>query len=72
MTSMICPIERHLNAREARRLKAEDRYLARMEKREAIAEKMIGTVCRAVKRCTTCFLKAVGIARARGMNSFHS
>jgi hypothetical protein len=46
MTSMICPIERQLNAREARRLKAEDRYLARMEKREAIAEKMIGTLCR--------------------------
>jgi hypothetical protein len=31
-----------LNARESRRLTAEDRFLARIEKREAEAEKMIG------------------------------
>ena len=31
-----------LEARQARRMAAEDRYLARIEKREAEAEKMIG------------------------------
>lgn len=31
-----------LEARQARRMAAEDRFLARMEKREAEAEKMIG------------------------------
>lgn len=35
-------IEQQLNAREARRLAAQDRFLARIEKREAEAEKMIG------------------------------
>lgn len=39
-------IEKHLNAREARRLKAEDRFLERMERREMEAEKMIGVLCR--------------------------
>lgn len=34
--------ERHLEARMNRRLAAEDRYLARMEKREAAADAMIG------------------------------
>jgi len=38
--------EQALNAREARRLAAEDRYLGRLEKREAEAEKMIGTLVR--------------------------
>lgn len=31
-----------LNATQARRLAAQDRYLTRLEKREAAAEKMIG------------------------------
>lgn len=35
-------IEQQLNARESRRLAAEDRYLERIERREAAAEKMIG------------------------------
>lgn len=34
--------EQHLDARQARRMKAEDRFLARLEKREAAAEAMIG------------------------------
>lgn len=35
-------IDQKLDAWEARRMAAEDRYLARMEKREAAAERMIG------------------------------
>ncbi|AGR48075.1 hypothetical protein PHIM7_345 [Sinorhizobium phage phiM7] len=42
---MISP-ERHLNAREARRLAAEDRYLTRLEKREREAEALVGELCR--------------------------
>jgi hypothetical protein len=37
---------RQLEARQNRRMAAEDRFLARMEKREAKAEKMIGELCR--------------------------
>ncbi len=39
-------LERHLNARESRRLAAEHRYLERMELREEQAEKMIGELIR--------------------------
>lgn len=35
-------IEQQLNANHARRMAAQDRYLARIEKREADAEAMIG------------------------------
>jgi hypothetical protein len=35
-------LDAHLDAREARRLKAEDRYLARLEKREEEAARQIG------------------------------
>lgn len=35
-------IEQQLDARQARRMAAEDRFLARMEKREAKADAMIG------------------------------
>lgn len=38
--------ERNLEAKQARRMHAEDRYLARMEKREAVAATMIGELCR--------------------------
>jgi hypothetical protein len=38
--------ERHLEARMNRRLAAEDRALARIEKREAAAEVQIGELCR--------------------------
>jgi hypothetical protein len=38
--------ERRLDAREARRLKAEDRFLGRLERREAQAERLIGELCR--------------------------
>ena len=38
--------EQALNAREARRVTEEDRYLARFEKREAAAETMIGMLIR--------------------------
>lgn len=34
--------EKNLEAKQARRMKAEDRFLARIEKREAAAEAMIG------------------------------
>ncbi len=39
---MICPIQRQLEARDARRIHAEDRFLARQEKREAAAEHLVG------------------------------
>jgi len=39
-------IERQLDANQSRRMKAEDRYLGRLERREAEAEKMIGELCR--------------------------
>lgn len=39
-----------LDARESRRLKAEDRLLARIERLEAKAEKLIGELCREGKR----------------------
>lgn len=35
-------INKHLDARQARRMAAENRYLERMERRETEAEKMIG------------------------------
>lgn len=35
-------IDQQLNASQSRRMAAQDRHLARMEKREAAAEKMIG------------------------------
>lgn len=35
-----------LDARYARREKAMDRYLTRLEKREAVAEQQVGTLCR--------------------------
>ena len=35
-------IEQQLDARQARRMAAEDKFLARMEKREAKADTMIG------------------------------
>lgn len=38
--------DRHLVARNNRRLAAEDRYLGRMEKKEAAAEKLIGELVR--------------------------
>lgn len=38
--------EQHLEARQSRRLAAQDRYLGRLERREAEAETMIGELCR--------------------------
>lgn len=38
--------ERHIDARQARRMHAEDRYLGRQEKREAAAYQMVGELCR--------------------------
>ena len=38
--------DQELNAREARRIHANNRAEARLEKREAKAEKMIGELCR--------------------------
>lgn len=38
--------ERNLEAKQTRRMKAQDRFLSREEKREASAEKMIGELCR--------------------------
>ena len=35
-------VDQQLNGRQARRMAAQDRYLARLEKREAVAEQMIG------------------------------
>lgn len=39
---MAIDLDKWLDARESRRLKAEDRMLARLEKREAVAETQIG------------------------------
>jgi hypothetical protein len=39
-------IDRHLDARQSRRMAAEHRYLTRMERRESDAERMIGELCR--------------------------
>jgi len=39
-------IEQFIEARVSRRIKAEDRALTRLERREARAEKMIGTLIR--------------------------
>ena len=39
-------IEHQLEARQARRMKAEGRMLDRMERREQAAESMIGELCR--------------------------
>lgn len=39
-------VERYLEARQSRRMAAQDRYLSRLEKREAAAEAMIGELCR--------------------------
>ena len=41
-----CNIEAHLDARLSRRMKSDDRYLARRERREEAAELMIGELCR--------------------------
>jgi len=38
--------EKNLDARLSRRLKAEDRYLSRLERREAAAERLVGELCR--------------------------
>jgi hypothetical protein len=42
----ICEIEVMLNAKANRRVAAEDRYLIRLERKEAAAETLIGEVCR--------------------------
>ena len=39
-------LDQQLEANQNRRMAAEDRYLKRLEKREAEAEKMIGELCR--------------------------
>ncbi|MFG1270805.1 hypothetical protein V5F40_22905 [Xanthobacter sp. DSM 14520] len=39
-------LDQHLAARDLRRLKSEDRFLARVEKREAAAERLVGELCR--------------------------
>ncbi|MGN6701472.1 MAG: hypothetical protein ACTHKB_00735 [Burkholderiaceae bacterium] len=39
-------LEKQLEARQSRRMASEDRYLARLDKREAEAETMIGELCR--------------------------
>lgn len=39
-------IDRHLEARQSRRMAAEDRFLGRIERREAAADQMIGELCR--------------------------
>ncbi|WP_234053662.1 MULTISPECIES: hypothetical protein [unclassified Xanthobacter] len=39
-------IEMQFEARDLRRLKAEDRYLSRLEMREAAAEPLVGELCR--------------------------
>ena len=42
--------EQMLNARESRRFAAEDRYLARIERRENAAEQMLGELIREGKK----------------------
>lgn len=39
-------IERHLDARQARRMASDDRFLSRINKRETAAEQMIGELVR--------------------------
>lgn len=39
-------IEQHLEARLSRRMKAEERHLLRLERREVEAEKLVGELCR--------------------------
>jgi len=43
---MTTNIERMLDARQARRMASDDRFLGRIEKRETAAEQMIGELCR--------------------------
>ena len=38
--------DRNFEAKQSRRMHAEDRFLARLERREAAAEQMIGELCR--------------------------
>ncbi|QIG67896.1 hypothetical protein EVB53_094 [Rhizobium phage RHph_Y60] len=40
-------VERHLDARQSRRMAAEDRALDRLERREREAEKLVGELIRA-------------------------
>lgn len=46
----VCEIERHLTAKMNRRVASEDRYLIRLECKEAAAENLIGELCREGKR----------------------
>lgn len=39
-------VERHLDARQARRMASDDRFLGRIERRENAAEQMIGELVR--------------------------
>jgi hypothetical protein len=39
-------IDQQLDAKQSRRMTAQDRYLTRREKREAVAETMIGELCK--------------------------
>lgn len=50
--------EQMLDASQARRMAAEDRYLARLEERESAAEKMLGTLVRDGKE--VCYVFPVG------------
>lgn len=38
--------EKNLEAKQARRMHAEDRFLTRLEKREAAAEALVGELCK--------------------------
>lgn len=38
--------DRHLEGRQVRRMKEEDRFLDKLERRERAAEQMIGELCR--------------------------
>jgi len=44
MNQEICEIEKMLNAKMNRRIAAEDRYMDRIEKKEAAAETLIGEI----------------------------
>ena len=46
MTNKICELEALLNAKYNRRVAAEDRYMDRIEKKEAAAENLIGEINR--------------------------
>lgn len=60
-------IERHLDARQARRMASDDRFLGRINKRETAAEQMIGELVRDGR--TVFYIFPVGGKYREGMRS---